>query len=295
MIIWITGCAGFLGSRLARTLAASGHQIVGLSRRPSAYVTESIVMDLAADSAPEQLAEISDRRGRPDVVVHAASRQPGSQNLSDYVKSNVLATSNLLEGMKMAPPRLVIYTSSQSVYGQPATVPARETEATNSTTPYGLSKRWAEQLCEGFSNCAQVLNLRLPSLYGAGQGDSFIDGLARLALNNEPIELFSRGAFARDALHVETVVKAIQAGIDEPSAARFRCLNLGCGERITSRDYAEELITALGSSSKVIPVDRPAAQAFDLYADIEAARREIHFDPPSLKASLNIYVDELRA
>src|SRR5689334_24570542 len=79
------------------------------------------------------------------------------------------------------------------------------------TLPYGATKRWGEQLLETFQRYSRIVVLRLPSLYGTGQADSFIDGLARTAQRNEPIELLSRGDLIFDALHVDDVVRAIES------------------------------------------------------------------------------------
>ena len=136
--------------------------------------------------------------------------------------------------------------------------------------------------------------LRLPSLYGAGQEDSFIDGLARTAQLGDSIELFSRGELVRDALHVSDVVRAIDKCITQPPANPYSILNLGCGQRITTSEWARALVDALASKSAIIPVDREASQ-FDLYADISAARQQIAFAPTSLSESMKVYADELRA
>jgi len=164
-----------------------------LSRRECSIAGQSIAIDLAGDDAPEKLDQLIQDIGVPDRVVHAASRQPGAGTLSDFIRSNVQSTANLLEAFKQKAPLQIIYTSTQSVYHRPASLPVKETDPVGGTPPYGLTKRWAEQLMESFREYSQVVILRLPSLYGVGQGDSFIDGLAQLALRGEPLELFSRG------------------------------------------------------------------------------------------------------
>lgn len=292
--IWITGCAGFLGNRLAAHLASLGHSVVGLSRRKSSIAGQSIAIDLAADDTSETLHELIRDIGVPDVVVHAAAKQPGSGVLSDFIRSNVQTTANLLEAFKQKPPRQIIYTSTQSVYHRPAALPVKETDPVGGRLPYGATKRWAEQLMEGFQEHSQVVVLRLPSLYGAGQADSFIDGLAQLALRGEPLELFSRGELIRDALHVNDLIGAITSCLTRPLEKSFAVMNLGCGRLIKTHEYAQVLVRALESTSEIVPIDRPASQ-FDLYADIEQARRCIGFEPTPLEQSMKIYADELRA
>jgi nucleoside-diphosphate-sugar epimerase len=253
-----------------------------------------MAIDLAAAEAPEALGELIRESGVPEVVVHAASRQPGSGAHSDFFRSNVQTTINLLKAFKHRQPRLFIYTSTQSVYARTTSLPVKETSSACGTLPYSATKRWSEQLLEPLGRRSCVRVLRLPSLYGKGQGDSFIDGLAGLALRNEPIELFSRGELIRDALHVNDVIGAITSCLQSPLENSFAVMNLGCGRPIRTYEYARALVSACESESEIIPIDRAASQ-FDLYADIEQARKYIGFEPTPLDLSMKMYVDELRA
>lgn len=293
MNIWITGGSGFLGTRLANHFAKQ-HQVTGLARRECAAATRSVSIDLAKRDSPRQIEKLSSESGAPEVVIHAASKQPGHGDLADFVDANVHATSNLIEGLTLQPPRLIVYTSTLSVYGRPSVIPVDESAPAGGTLPYGATKRWAEQLLETFQRYSRIVVLRLPSMYGAGQADSFIDGLARTAQLGDSIELFSRGALVRDALHVSDVVRAIDKCIPQPPDNPFSILNLGCGQRMKTSEWAQALVDALGSKSAIIPVDREASQ-FDLYADISTARQQIAFAPMSIDESMKVYADELRA
>jgi UDP-glucuronate 4-epimerase len=291
MKIWITGGAGFLGRRLTTELARQGHRIVSLSRRASPDADESISIDLAQEK--EKLNSLAREHGPTDVVIHAASRQPGRYTFPEFVKGNILPTVNLLEALKMSPPKQLIFTSTLSVYAQSNNLPFTEDHPASSALAYAATKRWAEQLLETF-RASQVTVLRLPSLYGKGQGDSFIDGLSQLALRNEDIELFSRGTVIREALHVSDVIRAIQTCMEKPPSEQFCLMNLGTGRRIATHEYAEALVEALHSKSRIVLSDRAALQ-FDCYADIQRARDMIGFQPTELKESLRRYADELRA
>ena len=292
MNIWITGCSGFLGTRLASHLVAEHIHVTGLSRRSCAAASRSVEIDLAKRDAPRVIEKLVTETGGSEVVIHAASKQPGSGELSDFVDANVHSTSNLIEGLTQKPPRLIVYTSTLSVYGKPSSLPVDESSPAGGYLPYGATKRWGEQMLETFQRYSKIVVLRLPSLYGAGQEDSFIDGLARLAQRDEPIELFSRGELIRDALHVSDVVRAINNCIARPPSAAFTIMNLGCGRRLKTIEYAEALLGALSSNSEIVPVDREA-KYFDLYADISVAQEQIGFVPMSLADSMKVYADEL--
>ena len=291
MRIWITGGAGFLGKRLGVVLTQKGHHVLSLSRRSDSTANESVSIDLATEK--QRLNSLTNQYGSPEVVVHAASRQPGRYTFPEFVKGNVLTTVNLLDAVKSAPPAQIIFTSTLSVYPQSANLPFTEAHPASSALPYAATKRWAEQLLETLTN-SHVTVLRLPSLYGAGQEDSFIDGLAKLASANRVLKLFSNGKVVRDALHVGDVIRAIETCIDKPPGQGFCLMNLGNGRAISTAEYAEALVEALASKSQIVLSDRPAMQ-FDCYADIRRARELIGFQPTELRESLQRYRDELQA
>jgi len=198
-----------------------------------------------------------------------------------------------MEGFKESPPTQIIYTSTLSVYSPGVRLPVSETAPAVAAGNYAATKRWAEEVMQCWTG-SQVTVLRLPSLYGKGQADSFIDGLARLAVHGEPVELFSRGELIRDALHVSDVVSAITQCVNQPPTAPFCTLNLGCGRPISTMEYATALVAELGSSSELMRSQNRASQ-HDLWADISLAQRTIGFQPTQLKESMKIYGDELRA
>jgi UDP-glucose 4-epimerase len=270
---------------LARHLVANQHDVTALSREDCAAASQSVTIDLTAQDSPRVIEKLA----APEVVVHTYSKEPGPGELLDFVNGNVHATSNLIEGLTQQPPRLIIYTSTLSVYGRPSVIPVDEAGPAGGTLPYGATKRWAEQLLETFQRYARIIVLRLPSLYG----ESFIHNLARVAQRDEPIELLARGELVRDALHISDVLRAIDNCISQPPAESFTILNLGCGKRITTMEYARALVEALGSKSDITPVDRVTSD-FDFYADISAARQQIAFAPMSLAESMKAYADELR-
>jgi len=252
-----------------------------------------VSIDLTKAESPRIIEKLSAETGAPEVVIHTASKQQGPGELVDFVNANVQATSNLIEGLTQQPPRLIIYTSTHSVYGRPAIIPVDESSPAGGNLPYGATKRWGEQLLETFQRYSRIIVLRLPALYGMGEDDSFIAKLTRFAQRGEPIELLSRGELVRDALHVDDVVHAIDNCIAHSPSDSFLTLNLGCGKRVETIEYARALVDALASNSTIIPVDQPPPE-FDLYADISAARQQIAFTPMSLADSIKLYANELQ-
>ena len=291
--VWITGSSGFVGHRLVRYFSSHGAFVVGFSRR-GCEADHSVIVDLSSHAAVQRLQQVISEGLAPDVIIHAASKQPGNGKDAEFVFANVYTTQRLLEAIVDRPPQKLIYTSTQSVYQRAASLPVYEDAPAGGAMPYSATKRWGEQLLESMADVSEVTVLRLPSLYGAGQADSFIDGLAQTALRDEPLELFSQGEVIRDALHVSDVVKAVGACVNRPVERGYTVMNLGCGRPVKTLEYAEALVSALGSASKIVPVARKASQV-DLYANIERARRLIGFAPMTLDESMTEYANELRA
>jgi len=293
MKVLITGGAGFVGTRLTQALKANGHTVISVSRRDGIEADISHRLDLSRTDSIGTLKALLKRMQPPDVVINAASRQPGEGEFSDFARSNAVATAYLLDALEETPPRRFIHLSTQRVYSQTAKLPVCEDNPASSSTPYSASKRLGEQIALTFK-LAPVIVLRLPSLYGKGQADSFIDGLARTAIANEPLELFSNGQLIRDTLHVSDVIEAVNKVLEFPFAERSYVMNIGCGRPIKTLEYAQALTEVFNSKSEIRCVDKPVAQ-FDLYADIAKAQKLIGFRPTELRESLQKYVEELTA
>ena len=295
MRIWLTGSGGFLGTRLSRRLAAEGHRVLGLSRRPDPGAEENEVVDLASRGVGEILADISRRRWAPETVIHAAAKIDGSTGFSEYLSSNLATTAGLLDYLADSGPVRLIFVSTLAVYGKAEKAPAAEDDPARPSHPYALSKLWAEELAGNSALRDNSVIVRLPSLFGAGQKDSFIDGLARQVLAGKDLELFSQGEIIRDALHVDDAVEGLVKCLDIKPGQGFTRINLGCGRPIRVKEWAEALVKALNSPSRVVPVDRPSPQRTDLYADISRAKELIGFTPTPLKETMERYARELQA
>lgn len=295
MRIWITGAGGFLGRRLIADISKEEkHQVVAILRQQDVIKgATTLFLDLANDNAAESLRHAITMHGRPDVVVHLGSRQPGNYSYRDYVMGNILTTANLLDGLSSHAPTRLIFTSTISAYSDSELSPLSETSQTQPSHPYGITKLAAENLLKSFETRCSVVILRLPSLYGVGQTNSFIDGLAQQALRGDRIELFGNGKLVRDALHVSDAITAIKTCFTTKFEDPSTVLNLGCGTKITSHDYVKVLVDVLHSRSTIALVDKLPANYKSQYARITLAKRQINFCPMTLENSLRKYANEI--
>jgi nucleoside-diphosphate-sugar epimerase len=152
----ITGSTGFLGSIIKDTL--SEYDIITLSRSNSI-----INIDLT-----KNIPIIPNC----DIVVHAAGLahlNPNSKNLSkNFYDVNKIGTSNLLEGLKINPPKTIVFLSTVAVYGIDEGKDISENDLPKPKSPYACSKYEAEILIQDWCKIynTKFVILRLPLVVG---------------------------------------------------------------------------------------------------------------------------------
>ena len=157
-MILVTGGAGFIGSHTCVALAQAGipHLILdnfGNSRR-------SVLERLGRITGVQPLFVEGDVRDADllarvfaqhpiEGVIHFAALKAVGESVREplrYYDNNVAGTVALLRAMQVAGVRTLVFSSSATVYGEPATVPIREDFPLSATNPYGWSKLMMEQV-----------------------------------------------------------------------------------------------------------------------------------------------------
>src|SRR3990170_6097317 len=161
MRVLVTGCAGFIGSKVSALLRGTGHQVLGLDNLNSAYDVRLKQWRLAEverlDVEFTQL-DIADRDAltgyfastRLDAVVNLAARAGVRQSMENpwvYYETNVNGTLNLLELCRGCGIKKFVLASTSSVYGE-GMRPFQEGQCTDyPLSPYAASKKGAEAMC----------------------------------------------------------------------------------------------------------------------------------------------------
>ncbi len=142
MRVLVTGGAGYIGSVVAASLLREGHQVVVLDDLSTGH----------EDAVPKGAEFIQgtlrdDSRGALgrgiDAVVHFAAKSLVSESVARpglYWDNNLGGTLALLDAMRIADVRRIVFSSTAAVYGDPVRVPIEETALTRPTSPYGASK-----------------------------------------------------------------------------------------------------------------------------------------------------------
>jgi GDP-4-dehydro-6-deoxy-D-mannose reductase len=150
--VFVTGASGFIGSHLVDLLLARGDAVTAYGRHPPMQSVTFAAGDiLDAASLADAIA-----RTAPDSIFHLAAQSLPGHSWSDPAgtfRANVDGTINLLEAVRNHAPRAsVVFTSSSSVYAQPADGgPLREEDAMGPSSLYGVSKMAADQAARLFA------------------------------------------------------------------------------------------------------------------------------------------------
>lgn len=272
----VTGVAGFIGSHLAQTLAADGHQVRGVDCFTDYYdpgVKRSNISGLLADGGMELVeadlrhADLGPLLSDVDVVFHQAG-QPGvrlswSSGFQAYVDHNILVTQRLLEALKESAVRRLVFASSSSVYGNAPSYPTPESALPRPHSPYGVTKLAAENLCVlyGANWDVPTVALRYFTVYGPRQRpDMALHRFIESALDGREIPVFGTGDQVRDFSFVADVVGAnLAAATAEVPPGTV--VNVAGGSPVTVNELIALLSELLGRS---IPVRRLPPQPGDV-------------------------------
>lgn len=305
MSVLVTGAAGFIGFHVSQALLARGETVVGLDNLNDYYevsLKEARLARLVEDArfAFHRL-DVADRDGlarlieaRPDLdrVVHLAAQAGVRYSLINpyaYIKANVEGQVALIEACRRLPSlRHFVYASSSSVYGGNTKLPfAIEDRADHPVSLYGATKKAGEAIGHAYAEMYRLplTGLRFFTVYGPwGRPDMAPIIFTRKILAGEPIPVFNYGDMRRDFTFIDDIVAGVLNCLDRPpdvagEAAPHRLYNLGNHRSEQLVDFIATLEKALGVKAKIdlLPMQKGDVKA--TYADIEASRRDLGFEP----------------
>jgi UDP-glucose 4-epimerase len=292
----VTGGAGYIGSIVAQRLLAKGNEVVvfdNLERGHRVAVpdgAELVVGDLTDGPAIEVLL----RQGFEGVLHFAALALVGESvaHPERYYRTNVSGTLNLLEAMRDAGVRRLVFSSTCAVYGEPDQVPIAETAPTRPKTAYGASKLAVDLMIRDFCTAYDLgaVSLRYFNVAGASGGlgehhepeTHLIPNILRAALGASPhVEIFGTdyptpdGTAIRDYIHIEDLADAHLLALAAARPGEHRVFNLGNGSGFSVREV-------IAVARKVTGIEVRTR---------ESARRP--GDPPTLVAASDLIRSEL--
>ena len=307
MRILLCGGAGYIGGHTAVVLAERGHDLV--------------VADNLSNSSPRAVQRLEQVIGRPvefhrldvrdrpaldrlfsgapfDAVMHFAALKAVGESCErplDYFDNNIGGTIVLLQAMRDAGVRRLVFSSSATVYGDPDGVPVREDAPLRATNPYGRTKLVMEQLigdlCES-DPAFRAVNLRYFNPVGAhpsgligedpgGIPNNLMPYVCQVAVGRrEKLSVFGGdwptvdGTGVRDYIHVMDLANAHADALDfVVREDRSVTLNLGTGRGISVLELVQAFARASGREVPYQIVGRRSGDVAEVYADPSLAQR----------------------
>ncbi|MFI3325408.1 MAG: UDP-glucose 4-epimerase GalE [Clostridia bacterium] len=307
MKVLVTGGAGYIGSHTCVVLLEKGHEVV--------------VVDNLCNSKEESLNRIKTITGKEvtfynadvcnkdelrkifasekvDAVIHFAGLKAVGESVAiplRYYENNLVSTLSLVDVMKEYNVNNIIFSSSATVYGDPASVPISEDFPLSTTNPYGTTKLFIERILTDIAATDKDFNpilLRYFNPVGAhesglmgedpnGIPNNLVPYITQTIVGKrECVNIFGGdyptedGTGVRDYIHVvdlaEGHVAAIDKYIKEPNCG-LQVYNLGSGEGYSVLDMVNAFSKACGKQIPYKITDRRPGDIAECYSNAQKA------------------------
>ena len=311
MAILVSGGAGYIGSHTCVELLAAGYDIV--------------VADNFYNSCPKAVERVKQISGKdfrfyeadmtkaedvekvfaenPDIdsVIHFAAYKAVGESVAkplEYYTDNLTSTLVLLAAMRKHGVHNFVFSSSATVYGDPASVPINESfPVGGATNPYGATKVMNEQILTDCCKADPELNVELLRYFnpiGAhksgligedpnGIPNNLVPYIAKVAVGKlEKVHVYGNdyptpdGTGVRDYIHVVDLARGHVAAIKklEEKTGLFIC-NLGTGKGYSVLDVIHAFSKACGRELPYVIDPRRPGDIAECWADPSKAKREL--------------------
>jgi UDP-glucuronate 4-epimerase len=303
----VTGCAGFIASRVARQLLEQGQRVIGIDNLNDYYdvslkrhrveqlKNENFTfqqLDLEHQADLEALFDQYSFDGVLNLAARAGVRY-SMENPHVYMSTNAIGSLNLLDQMRRRGIKKYVLASTSSLYaGQQ--MPFLETLAVNTPiSPYAASKKAAEVMAYTYHFLYQldISICRYFTVYGpAGRPDMCIFRFIKWIDQGQPIELFGDGTQSRDFTYVDDIAAGTIAAL---APVGYEVFNLGGGKQpITLNIVIEKLEQLLGKRAIIEKRPFHIADIKSTYANIDKAHRLLGWAPrTNLDTGLKLCVE----
>ena len=284
MKCFVTGGAGFVGSKIAGKLLKKGNDVtiydnlsVGrMENVPNgAKFIKGDILDI--DKLCAEMHEM-------DIVFHEAAfvsiRNSFFEPRREF-ETNVTGTLNILDAMVKNNVSKIIFASSMVVYGIPSQKLSSENDMVQPISPYGLSKLRGEMLCKIYSEQYGITYnaLRYFNIFGEGQQYSEYVGVLtafiNMARNKSPITVCGDGLQERDFVFADDVAEANLLCINK---LNNKIYNIGSGRRTSILSVAKAVSQEF-QNNEITYIPKPPGEVNTICADITLANNELGFKP----------------
>lgn len=245
----ITGGAGFIGTNLSERLVADGQKVIvvdNLVAGKSERLPKEVVFHKLDICDTEALAAVMEGA---DVVVHLAALprvQFSIEHPFEAQHANVDGTLSVLEAMRRAKVKRIVYAASSSAYGDQEVLPLNESLPAQPKSPYGLHKYVGELMLKLWHDLhgIEAVSLRFFNVYGPhldpnGAYALVIGRFLKQRSEGVPMTITGDGEQTRDFTHVRDTVDAIVRATVGEGIGNGEVFNVGAGRNISINRIAE--------------------------------------------------------
>lgn len=300
MKLLVTGGAGYIGGVVAAKLVAAGHQVTVLDDLSTGHA-DAVPAGAAFTRGTVRGDAKAALGGDTDAVLHfAASSLVGESvaNPAKYWSNNLGGTLALLEAMREAGTKKIVFSSTAAVYGEPEEVPVPETAPTRPTSPYGASKVAVDTALGEYARMHGFggVSLRYFNVAGAfraadggwlgerhrpethlipnvlGQGETQLS----VQINGTDYPT-PDGTCVRDYIHVADLADAHLLALGACEEGRHRVYNLGNGAGFSVREVIDVCAGVTGREIAVAAGPRRPGDPAVLVASSELVQAELRW------------------
>ncbi|GLZ04006.1 UDP-glucose 4-epimerase GalE [Actinomadura sp. NBRC 104412] len=306
MKLLVTGGAGYVGSVVTAQLLEAGHEVVVLDdlstgNADAVPARARLVTGTLRDAADGVLAG-----GGFDAVLHFAAMSLVGESMQKpglYWDRNLGESLALLEAMRAAGVRRIVFSSTAATYGEPESTPILETDPTRPTNPYGASKLAIDTALAEYARLHGIggISLRYFNVAGArlpedgdapGQGERhavethLIPNVLKVALGEKDrVTVFGEdyptpdGTCVRDYIHVVDLGMAHLLALDACRPGVHEIFNLGNGNGSSVREVIEVCREVTGHPIPAEVSPRRAGDPAVLVASAEKIKSTLGWKP----------------
>ena len=259
--VLVTGGAGFIGSHLVDALMEMGSSVVVLDNMSSGrrenlkrWIGDEKLELIVGDCLnPKDVERALDGC---EMVFHLAANAEVRRGVSDTridLEQNVMATYNLLEGMrKSGTAKTLAFTSTSTVYGEADVIPTPEGYGPlRPISLYGASKLACEAMISAYSHMFGFRSIvyRFANIIGSRSRHGVIwDFIHKLLSNPKELEILGDGRQSKSYLLVDDCVEAMLTGLKglDSSGSNFEIYNIGSEDQVDVTTIARVVVECMG-------------------------------------------------